>query len=99
MEKPWAEIVEEIRTTTADRGSRFGEGAGSGLGREVIGTVAAEPVTDSDTCAREGTEQRLSGKCGGRRRLVDRIVGGHPAGGTVLRPLHHPQSTALVAEL
>ena len=59
------------------------EGAGSGFGCEVIGTVAAEPVTDSDTCAREGTEQRLSGKCGGRRR----------------RLLHHPQSTALVAEL
>jgi hypothetical protein len=83
MERPWAEIIEEIRITTADRGSRSGEGAGSGRGCEVIGTVAAEPVTDSDTCAREGTEQRLNGKCGGRRR----------------RLLHHPQSTALVAEL
>ncbi len=83
--RPWAEIAEEIRTTTADRGSRFGEGAGSGLGYEVIGTVAAEPVTDSDTCAREGTEQRLSGKCGGRKAPE--------------RLLHHPQSTALVAEL
>jgi hypothetical protein len=56
--------------TTADRGSRFGEGAGSRFGCEVIGTVAAEPVTDSDTRAREGTKQRLSGKCGGRRRLL-----------------------------
>jgi hypothetical protein len=66
-----------------DRASRFGEGAGSGFGCEVIGTVAAEPVTDSDTRAREGAEQRLSGKCGGRRR----------------RLLHHQQSTALLAEL
>jgi hypothetical protein len=82
---PGPKIAEEIRTTRADRGSRFGEGAGSGLGCEVTGTVAAEPVTDSDTRARDGTEQRLSGKCGGRRRLVDRTVGRHRAGGTVLR--------------
>ena len=62
-----------------------GEGAGSGFGCEVRGTVAAEPVTDSDTRTREGSEQRLSGKCGGLRRLVDRTVGGHRAGGTVLQ--------------
>ena len=67
---PGPKIAEEIRTTRADRGSRFGEGAGSGLGCEVTGTVAAEPVTDSDTRAGEGAEQRLSGKCAGRRRLL-----------------------------